>query len=411
MLSKLPEWLINWLNCIAALRKKQKAVYPPFKDFVEFVGKEADIACDHITSLQSLKVPHISDTEKVAQKPQGRKRFTGSRALLSDVKENIESSSTDAKLKGICILCKGKHELDVCKDFLSKPLSERKVLAREKSLCYSCLQTDHVSRRCKKRKKCSVCLKFHPSSLHGDVRGQSNAEVKAATMDTEASVVTNEVQSTKTPDTNQHSQTGVVFLGNTGQSSKCSMILPVYLSHCDNPEKEILIYALLDTQSDTTFILKESCSELGLTGIDVNLSLSTMYAENRVVDSQKVNGLLVRGFDSPLGISLPDAYTRNIMPNRSHIPTPEMTRSWSHLEPIADHLMELKLCEVGLLIGYNCSKCLIPREVITPVGDGSFGQKTDLGLDLVGIVDTCCADNDPIGLSHKIITCEMPSLS
>ena len=231
-------------------------------------------------------------------------------------------------------------------------------------------------------------------------------------MDTEAFLVTREAQGGSASDMNQHSQSGVVLLGNTGQSSKCSMILPVYLSHCDSPEKEILIYALLDTQSDTTFILQDSCSALGLTGIDVKLSLSTMYAENRVVDSQKINGLMVHGFDNSMRISLPDAYTRNIMPaNRSHIPTPDMARSWTHLEPIADHLMDLNPCEVGLLIGYNCSKCLIPREVILPVGDGPFGQKTDLGWGIVGIVDTCCAANDPIGVSHRIITCEVPSLS
>ena len=100
---------------------------------------EADIACDPIISLQLLKVPHISDIEKVSQTLQGRKRFTGSRALLSNVKENIESSSAEDKLKSVCILCKGKNELDVCKDFLSKPLSERKVFVCEKSLCYRCL--------------------------------------------------------------------------------------------------------------------------------------------------------------------------------------------------------------------------------------------------------------------------------
>ena len=269
-----------------------------------------------------------------------------------------------------------------------------------------------MSKCCRQRKKCSVCSKFHPSSLHGDVKGQSNTEVKVGTMDTEASLVTREAQGGSASDMNQHSQSGVVFLGNTGQSSKCSMILHVYLSHRDSPEKEILIYALLDTQSDTTFILQDSCSTLGLTGIDVKLSLSIMYAENWVVDSQKINGLMVHGFDNSMRISLPDAYTRNIMPaNRLHIPTPDMARSWSHLEPIADHLMDLNPCEVGLLIGYNCSKCLIPREVIPPVGDGPFGQKTDLGWGIVGIVDTCCADNDPIGVSHRIITCEVPSLT
>ena len=122
----------------------------------------------------------------------------------------------------------------------------------------------------------------------------------------------------------------------------------------------IVIYALINTQSDTAFILEDSCSALGLTGIDVKLSLTTMYAKNRVVDSQKVYGLMVRGFDNSMRISLPDAYRRNIMPaNRSHIPTPEMARSWSHLEPIADHLMDLNPREVGLLIQQNMgSDCI-----------------------------------------------------
>ena len=44
MLSKLPEWLIN---ChIVVLWKEQQSEFLPFKDFVEFVGKEANIACD-----------------------------------------------------------------------------------------------------------------------------------------------------------------------------------------------------------------------------------------------------------------------------------------------------------------------------------------------------------------------------
>ena len=33
-----------------------------------------------------------------------------------------------------------------------------------------------------------------------------------------------------------------------------SMIVPVWLHHESNPEAEVLIYALLDDQSDTTFI-------------------------------------------------------------------------------------------------------------------------------------------------------------
>ena len=175
--------------------------------------------------------------------------------------------------------------------------------------------------------------------------------------------------------TEQSTQTGVALLGGTREASNCSMTVPVYRSHCDSPESEILIYALLDTKSYTTFVLQDTCKALGLTGIDVKLSLLTMYAENRAVESQKIKRLTVCGYDSSVRINLPDAYTRNIMPaNRSHIPTPKKARIWPYLELIANHLMDLNPCQIGLLTGYNFPRCLIPWEMISAVTDGPFGK-------------------------------------
>ena len=109
-------------------------------------------------------------------------------------------------------------------------------------------------------------------------------------------------------------------------------------------------------------------------------------------------------------LALPQAFTRNIMPaNRAHIPTPDMARKWPHLEFLADELMPLRTCEVGLLIGYNCARALTPRDVIAPVDNGPFGQKTDLGWGIVGIVEPDCVDeNDSIGLSHRVVECQVP---
>jgi hypothetical protein len=50
----------------------------------------------------------------------------------------------------------------------------------------------------------------------------------------------------------------------------CSMVVPVYLSHCDSPDNERLVYALLDTQSDTTFILDRTYDALGMSGVGLN---------------------------------------------------------------------------------------------------------------------------------------------
>lgn len=407
MLTKLPDWLVSRWNRYVAQRKEQKGEFPPFKDFVEFIGKEAKIACDPITSPQSLKCTSFADSEKgyKAQQFQDSKRSHGGRTLLSDTVETPVSAASETKVKGSCILCSGKHDLDTCKSFLSKSLPDRKAFLRQKDLCFGCFQTGHISKRCRQRKKCTVCFRFHPTSLHGDVKPRQG---QVGSSDTQRNGSNGTNMTNVPPSVDQSTQSGVAFLGGTGEGSKCSMIVPVYISHCDSPGTEVLIYALLDTQSDTTFVLQDTCTALGLSGVDVKLSLSTMYAENRVVDSQKVKGLMVRGFNNTLRISLPDAYTRNIMPaNRSHIPTPKMASKWPHLENIADQLLDLNPCQIGLLIGYNCPQCLIPREVIVPVGDGPFGQRTDLGWGIVGVVDPCNSVDDPIGVSHRVITREV----
>ena len=188
------------------------------------------------------------------------------------------------------------------------------------------------------------------------------------------------------------------------------MILPVYVSHIDDPSRERLVYALLDTQSDATFILADTCRSLGLSGVEVKLSLSTLHAENKIVNTQKMKGLVVRGFHSVSRIQLPTAYSREIMPtNRSHIPTPKVVESWPQLHPVAKHLIPLQDCEIGLLIGYNCPRALTPREVVAPMVDGPYGQKTNRGWGVVGIVDPCCSEIDPVGMSHMILAREVPS--
>ena len=202
-----------------------------------------------------------------------------------------------------------------------------------------------------------------------------------------------------------------VSLNNQSKLSKCSAMVPVYVSHCDDPSKEILVYALLDTQSDTTFILEKTCNELGLKGTEVKLSLSKMYATDKLISSYKMKGLTVRRVCEGPRISLPDTNPRNIMPaNHEHIPTPDLARMWSYLEPIANYLEPLRSCKIGLLIGFNCPRALVPREVIASLEDGPYGQRTDLVWSIVGVVDHGQCDNDEIGFSHCVLCREVPSL-
>ena len=114
---------------------------------------------------------------------------------------------------------------------------------------------------------------------------------------------------------------------------------------------------------------------------------------------------------SSQGIPLPACYSRDIMPvAREHIPTPEMAAQWPHLQGIADKLLPIGDYDVGLLIGYNWPSALVPREIIPPVNGGPYGQRTNLGWSIIGIVNAAQSNaEDDIGVSHRILTCEVPS--
>ena len=163
------------------------------------------------------------------------------------------------------------------------------------------------------------------------------------------------------------------------------MIIPVYVSHGNDTQNEVLVYALLDTQSDTSFISDATYRKLGVAGIDTVLKLSTMTDDGGTLQSQRLDGLFVRGFNSDLKIALPTVYTHECIPAcRDTIPTPEMAWSWPHLSRIANELMPKSEIDIGLLIGYNCPRALAPRDVIPPEGEGPFAQKTSLGWGIVG---------------------------
>ena len=398
VLSKLPDWLVSGWARKAADKKEQQGRYPSFSELSKYIDREASIACDPVTSLQGLRGSEKRSESYDNRHKSDRKRPPGASTLFTKTSDNVPSKTQKS---AYCFFCTKDHHLDVCKLFISKTLEERKGFAMKKGLCFGCLARGHLSKDCKNRLKCKTCSKPHPTALHGDVRVKPDSSAKDAT--------SSAVQELKSVTSN----TRISLFSGSDNGCKSSMTVPVWISHKDNPKDERLVYALLDTQSDTTFILQDTCNALGLHGTEVQLLLSTMFAQDQRVLSHKVDGLMVRGYDSQLKIALPAAYTRDVMPaNRSHIPTAEMARKWPHLTRIADQLMPVSDCEVGILIGYNCPRALAPREVIAPVDNEPYGQRTDLGWGIIGIVNPSLVEDqcDAIGTSHRVLACEVAPL-
>ena len=197
-----------------------------------------------------------------------------------------------------------------------------------------------------------------------------------------------------------------------GKTQANSMIVPVWLSHRNNPSNKRLVYALLDDQSDTTFITDITLNHLGVSGPETNLLLSTMHATDELIKSRKIEGLMVQDFKRQVTLQLPKAFSREIIPaKRSHIPRPESALQWPHLEKIATQIVPYQSnVEIGILIGSDCPRAIMPREIIPGEDDSPYALRSDLGWGIIGKISQPLSeedgDEDEIGVSHRIYTCE-----
>ena len=228
---------------------------------------------------------------------------------------------------------------------------------------------------CKQRQSCETCGGLHPTLLHRDK--EPKLQVHA---------------------TGQEEETQQLRLNTGAHNDICkhlgghyhSMIVPVYVKHKDS-EKRVLTYALLDEQSNSTFIAKGTLQELGIGGRKTKIKLTTMLS-TVVVDSLVVNGLSVIGAGSNSNSEithLGSVYlTENIPVQRELIPRPETAEVYGHLKPIVKEFTPyLPDVEVGLLIGLDCPKAIKPQELISGPGNSPWAMRTGLGWGIAGIVD------------------------
>lgn len=286
MLTKPPDWLTaRWNRTVIEIEEATKT-FPSFSQFVEFITKEAKIACNPVTSLHALK---SSDGDKVKTP---KTRSVGAKMLVVSSEENQDS-------KG-CVFCeKLNHGIHTCRRFMDKLVAERVKFVQMKRLCFGCLKPGHHSKNCERRSVCDACKRKHPTCLHEDRVKEDKRKEQRDDERKESGKHSKERERTESKRTNDISKEAtsnrVVQDRNTNYTST---VIPVWLSTTSNPENEILIYALLDSQSDTTFVLQEKAETLNTQKEPVQLKLSTLSSRSTVIPSQKLTGLWVRGFYS-----------------------------------------------------------------------------------------------------------------
>lgn len=191
---------------------------------------------------------NVSSSEAVTSTAESNGSDTeDSDSLLTTVAHNIRPVK--------CAFCREGHILQKCGKLMGRPVEEKRKFVLDNKLCFACLRKGHASRDCRNRATCALCKKRHPTPLHED-RPVSNASSQANLPAEENTV-----------------SLSCSLSGEAGSST--SMIVPVWLSS-PNTESEILVYALLDTQSSHTFVDREVCERLQIEREPVRLKLSTM---------------------------------------------------------------------------------------------------------------------------------------
>ena len=212
------------------MRKARKL--PIFQNLCEFLKKGARIACNPVISNRVLKEeePKGEDIERTTKNGKYSRRRN---CFLTDL---TELKHEDKACREICHLCKGSHSIDACENFLKMPLPDRRQLVQSRGLGHGCLKWGHIRKDCQHKKTCITCNGPHPTSLHDESRSEKGQGTSKGI-----------------PQATSHH----VEARNTKNHNDCyshSQIVPVWVHHENNPHDRILVYALLDDQSDACFI-------------------------------------------------------------------------------------------------------------------------------------------------------------
>ncbi|XP_067945305.1 uncharacterized protein [Watersipora subatra] len=384
----LPEWVANrWLTIVTEEEEKQG--FPPFSRYASFVAFQAKVSnnslresgesANHKGKNDSADAYHHKTRQGQRSSEgasKGKRQFGEAPAKTSQI--NAHQTSTQAATN--CLYCKkGRHKTTECRSLTKLPYKDKCSFVTENKLCFRCLNSGHHKKECKSNVTCNTCNNTHPTAFHFIPRDKSTAE-----NDTKGS------SADKKDDSNERTDGKPKALNANAikqQSQKLlSMIVPVFVTHNNKQE---LVYALLDSQSDASFISKDIAEKITPTYTQEDVTIRTLNGET--TKKLKRYNLLLKGFGAAnleqLKIS---AYEQDDIPcNTAQIPNRNHVRNMPHLRSIERNLPPKLDIPVALLIGTDCSQALMPRETISGADGLPFAIKTLFGWTLCGQVSEC----------------------
>ncbi|XP_061882235.1 uncharacterized protein LOC133633659 [Entelurus aequoreus] len=326
-------------------------------DLVSFIEKQARVAAHPV--FGELRVQEQSAIGKANARPSVNPQHSKSAgsSFATSITISPMESKPESDSEPICLICKNKHPLELCRWFIKKKHRDKLSFLKSQGMCFACLLIGHMSSVCPSRQTCRLCKKSHPSVLHYDRKDKVSKEVEKPSREV--------------------SSAGAELCGHIGAGDQESVlsIVPVKVK-AGKGSQVLSVYALLDPGSSASFCSEQLMSQLNIKGVKTHILLRTMN-QKRSVPTHMVAGLEVSALDSNHFLPLPVVFTQKEMPvTTSSIPKQEDIAPWPYLGNI---ILPSISSKVELLIGTNAPRLLEPWEVINSHGGGPHAVRTLLG--------------------------------
>ena len=282
--------------------------------------------------------------------------------------------------------------LSQCIDFKRKSVKEKIAFVRLKGLCDNCLVYSHRASACPKPRFCRVtgCNGNHSSFLHPRSVEQAPSPRSANQLSTDSPP---QAPATVSEATSSYVQGKKRLVQKDNWSPSTATGLAVFPVKVRSPDRNeaVTTYAFLDTGSTASFCSEELANQLGLSGRETLLSLTTMDKEDSKVKSSMVS-LDVSDLENEVLVKIPMVFTKTKLPvSVDNSAAQEDIDRWPHLRGVETAKIDAK---VGLLIGYDASEALAPKEIIPSCNSGPYAARTIFGWII----------NGPLGRSQSSVT-------
>ncbi|XP_062581093.1 uncharacterized protein LOC134242906 [Saccostrea cucullata] len=379
LVEKLP-WNLKdkWTSEATKYKRSAGVTYPPFSVFLKFLENTAEMKNDPAFQFEKKGARKQSNFQ--AQQPrQTSGKFSVNKTFPVPKVQARKTEAISTNVSDMCPLHKNsQHSLNNCVPFRQKPIGERKKIILTNGICFKCCSgKKHRAKNCKADVKCSVCqASSHPTALHEESTETQDSE-QYAVKDKRGNPYEGEnVPTVSSACTKVH-----------GMSKSCAKIVPVRVSTIANPRKSMVVYAIIDDQSNRSLATSSVFNYFKDDGGDVPYTLvsctGTVSATGRFG-----TGYTVESLDGTCQLKFPELIECNDLPsNRDEIPSCQVATQYPHLKCIASKVPPLiETANIELLIGRDLTSAHIVYEQIVGEEDEPFAQRLSLGWVIVGQV-------------------------